>query len=298
MPPIRRRLPGTPDPMHRVMLPSGLEIAADSFGPESGRPVLLLHGGGQTRHAWRGAGERLGEVGYHAIAVDSRGHGDSTWDEFGDYGYDAMAQDLVAFVDQRDLRRPVLVGASLGGAVSLIAVGEGLVDASALVVVDTAPRLEPGGVQNLRRFMTGRSEGFASLEDVADAIAEYNPRRKRSKTLVGLAKNIRLDDAGRYHWHWDPRFMSHDRQPGDSEKREARMETCVRSLTLPTLLVRGGLSDLLSEEGAAGFLEQAPHSEYVNITDASHMVAGDRNDIFVDAAVEFLGRVAAPDADL
>jgi hypothetical protein len=59
---------------------------------------------------------------------------------------------------------------------------------------------------------------------------------------------------------------------------------------LPTLLVRGGLSDVLSEEGAREFLHLAPHSEYVNVTGAAHMVAGDRNDHFGEAVIEFLAR--------
>jgi pimeloyl-ACP methyl ester carboxylesterase len=294
----RSRLPGTPEPTHVIAVSESLSISADSWGPESGRPVVLLHGGGQTRHAWRGAGQHLGDAGYYAIAIDLRGHGDSTWDEDGDYSNDAMVHDLVQVIERCGLEAPVLVGASLGGAVSLLAEGEGAVDASALVIVDTAPQIEAVGVANLRAFMTGRPEGFASLEEVADAISEYNPSRQRPATLDGLAKNVRVDDSGGYHWHWDPRFMS-DAQPrpsGHWEQRQQRMEAAARRLSLPTLLVRGGLSDLLSEEGAAAFLEVCPHAEYVNITGASHMVAGDRNDRFAGAVIEFLGRVAPPDA--
>ncbi|MEQ9122681.1 MAG: alpha/beta fold hydrolase, partial [Alphaproteobacteria bacterium] len=74
-----QRLPGTPDPMHVWRGADGLDIAGDSWGPPEGRLVLLLHGGGQTRHAWKGAGETLAEAGYRAIAFDARGHGDSGW---------------------------------------------------------------------------------------------------------------------------------------------------------------------------------------------------------------------------
>jgi pimeloyl-ACP methyl ester carboxylesterase len=288
----RTRLPGTPEPMVRVRLHSGLDVAYDHWGAGDGQPVVLLHGGGQTRHAWRGAGERLGEAGYRTIAPDLRGHGDSSWAETGDYEYDALVGDLGQFLDQTGLTQPVLVGASLGGAVSLLAVGEGVTDAAGLVVVDTAPRIEQHGVSNLRTFMTQKPEGFASLDEVAAAIAAYNPQRRRSPNLDGLAKNLRVDAAGRLHWHWDPRFMGPERATMDWDARQTRMENSVRSLTLPTLLVRGGLSDMLSEAGAAGFLELCPHAEYVNITGASHMVAGDRNDRFSGSVVDFLERVA------
>ena len=129
-------------------------------------------------------------------------------------------------------------------------------------------------------------EGFGSLEEVADAIAAYNPHRPRPTDLTGLRKNLRERD-GRYYWHWDPRFRSGH---CDVRQRQARLESCARNLSLPTLLVRGGLSDILSEEGAQSFLALCPHSEYVNVSGAAHMVAGDRNDIFSGAVIEFLSR--------
>ncbi len=281
------RLPGTPEPMHRWPGSGGVTIAGDSWGDPDGPLVLLQHGGGQTRHAWKGAGETLGEAGYHAVAFDARGHGDSDWAPDGIYGQDVMVADLEAVVAALGGGRPVLVGASMGGGVSLVAVGEDHVDATALVLVDIAPKIEPEGVGKIQAFMTQRPEGFESLDQVADAIASYQPHRSRPKNLEGLAKNVRLGTDGKYHWHWDPRFRTGNR---DIKARQVRLEACARNLTLPALLVRGGLSDILSEEGAQSFLELCPHSEYVNVTGAGHMVAGDRNDIFASSVVEFLAR--------
>ena len=287
-----RPLPGTPEPMHRWKGSAGVTLAGDGWGDPDGPLVLLQHGGGQTRHAWKGTGETLGAAGYHAVAFDARGHGDSDWAPDGVYGQDAMADDLEALIDELGGRRPVLVGASMGGGTSLVAVGEDRVDATALVLVDIAPRIAPGGVSKINDFMSARPEGFDSLDEVADAIAGYQPHRTRPTNLAGLAKNVRLGDDGRYHWHWDPRFHGGTR---NLEQRTARLEACARNLTLPTLLVRGGLSDILTEEGAQSFLELCPTSEYVNVTGAGHMVAGDRNDVFADAVIEFLGRVVPVD---
>jgi non-heme chloroperoxidase len=273
--------------MHHWKGSGGVTIAGDSWGDPGGPLVLLQHGGGQTRHAWRGAGETLGKAGYHAVALDARGHGDSDWAPDGRYGQDAMVDDLVAVIDQLGGERPVLVGASMGGGVSLVAIGEDRVDATALVLVDIAPRIEREGTNKIQAFMSQKPEGFDSLDEVADAIASYQPHRTRPRSLDGLAKNVRLGEDGRYHWHWDPRFRAGRR---DLEQRRQRLEACARNLRLPTLLVRGGLSDVLSEEGARSFLELCPHSEYVNVTGAAHMVAGDRNDIFSGAVVEFLNR--------
>jgi non-heme chloroperoxidase len=273
--------------MHRWDGAQGVRIAGDSWGDPQGPLVLLQHGGGQTRHAWKGAGETLGAAGFHAVAFDARGHGDSDWAPDGQYGQDLMVEDLKCVVAALGHRRPVLVGASMGGGTSLVAAGEDHVDATALVLVDIGPRIEADGVDRIQAFMRQKPDGFASLEEVADAIASYQPHRTRPRNLDGLAKNVRLGADGKYHWHWDPRYRS-----GRHElmKRQARLEACSRALGLPTLLVRGGLSDLLSEEGAQAFLDLCPHSEYVNVTGAGHMVAGDRNDIFATAVIEFLQR--------
>lgn len=286
-----QRLPGTPDPMYFWTGEGGVRIAGDAWGNPAGPLVLLQHGGGQTRHAWKGAGEKLGAAGFYAVAFDARGHGDSDWSPDGDYGQDLMVKDLVHVIAGIGRERAVLVGASMGGGTSLVAVGEEHVDAMALVMVDIAHRLEPAGVDRIQAFMHQRPEGFDSLEQVADAIATYQPHRTRPKSLAGLAKNVRLGADGKYHWHWDPRFRP---RRHDMEKRRQRLEACVRNLTLPTLLVRGGLSDVLSEEGAAEFRVLCPHAEYVNVTSAGHMVAGDRNDKFGNAVIEFLTRVVPP----
>jgi non-heme chloroperoxidase len=290
------RLPGTPDPMFRVQGAHGVTLAGDRWGHESGPLVVLLHGGGQTRHAWKNTGRHLGEQGYHTIAYDARGHGDSDWAPDGEYLQGRMVDDLVAIIEEAGRGRPpVLVGASLGGGVSLSAVGEGRIAATALVMVDIAPRIEPEGVAKIRNFMFSAPDGFASLDEVADAIAAYQPHRPRPSDLSGLAKNVRLGSDGRYRWHWDPAFMERGR---DLTARQRQHEHNARNVTVPILLVRGALSDIVSEEGAREFLELCPHAEYVNVSDASHMVAGDRNDIFAESVIEFLNRVVPVDADL
>ena len=274
--------------LHRLPGCDGVTLAADVWG-EPGRPsVILLHGGGQTRHAWKNTGATLARHGFRTVAFDARGHGESDWAGNGGYGVDAMVEDLQQVIVGLGLERPALVGASMGGGTSLAAIGEDRVDASALVLVDFAVRLELDGVKRIYDFMNQRPEGFGSLEEVAEAVIAYQPQRTRQVNLEGLRKNVRLGPDGRFRWHWDPRF-----QPGiaDFEARGRRLEACARALRVPTLLVRGGLSDVLSEAGSREFLDLCPHAEFVNVRDAGHMVAGDRNDVFGKAVVGFLDRV-------
>jgi pimeloyl-ACP methyl ester carboxylesterase len=270
-------------------------LAADSYGDASGPLVLLAHGGGQTRHSWHGTAGLLADRGYHAVTLDLRGHGDSEWVRDGDYGLDAFADDLRAVVGE--IGGPaVMIGASLGGLSSMVAIARADDPAAlgaALVLVDVAANIEVAGANRIGDFMRANPEGFATLEDVADAIAAYNPHRPRPTNLLGLKKNVRRGADGRWHWHWDPRFMGN---PDVDEPRtflvREQLEADARTLKLPTLLVRGGRSDLLSEEGARQFLALVPHAEYVDVPGAGHMVAGDRNDTFNAGIIEFLSRVA------
>jgi non-heme chloroperoxidase len=286
------RLPGTPEPMHRWQGAGGLWLAADSWGDPANTLVVLQHGGGQTRHAWKGTGQVLGEAGYYAVAFDARGHGDSDWSHDGGYSQDLMVQDLQCVLGTSGDRGCVLVGASMGGGTSLVAAGEHAVDALALVLVDIAPRIEPEGVKNIEAFMRRNPDGFSSLNEVAEAIGSYQPHRIRPASLQGLAKNVRLGADGRYHWHWDPRFLQGHR---DLAQRQTRLEACARALDVPTLLVKGAKSDVLTDEGVREFQALAPNSEYMNIASAGHMVAGDRNDAFGKAVVEFLMRAVPAD---
>lgn len=283
-----------PTHAHEFLGRDGNRLAADAAGPPQGPPVVLFHGGGQTRHSWGTTLEALGAAGWRAYSVDLRGHGQSEWAADGDYSLDAFAGDVVAISGSLD-RPPALVGASLGGIASLAAMGEHPADelASALVLVDVAPRIEVDGRERIGAFMVEHlANGFGSLEEVADALQRYNPHRPRPTDLSGLRKNLRQADDGRWHWHWDPAFVTGRFGAADETRVSLldanRLEDAARAITQPTLLVRGRVSDLLSEEGAQELLTLVPHAKLVDVAGAGHMVAGDRNDLFNDAVVAFL----------
>ena len=280
----------------RLAVAPDVSLVADVGGPVDGPVVVLLHGGGQTRYSWHATWRVLVEDGWRAWSVDLRGHGDSDWAPDGDYSLDAFAGDIRSLVAQLP-GPPVLVGASLGGLSSLVAVAESSPQtdtARALVLVDVAHRLEVTGRERIGAFMTGNVDGFASLDEAADAIAAYNPHRPRPTDLSGLAKILRQRDDGRWAWHWDPRFVQGKFGSADETRSSVvdpgRLEGAVDVLRVPTLLVRGRSSDLLSEEGARDFLDRVPQAEYADVAGAGHMVAGDRNEVFNRAILGFLDR--------
>jgi pimeloyl-ACP methyl ester carboxylesterase len=280
---------------------SGNTLAGDVYG-EQGPPVLLLHGGGQTRHAWKRTGELVAGMGWTAYAVDQRGHGDSEWMADGAYQYTDFAADARVLADtlaERSGARPVVVGASLGGMAALLANNRGGADRSqhfsALVLVDITPRVDIEGVSKIQAFMRAHSrEGFGSIAEAGDAVAAYLPHRPRPRSHEGLKKNLRLHADGRWRWHWDPRFIEGNRRIGaGSEEVERALVQAARAITIPALLVRGASSELVQEEHAKDFLKLVPHARYVDVTGARHMVAGDRNDQFAQAIKEFLQRLKA-----
>lgn len=267
----------------------GESLVADAEGPQSGPIVLLAHGGGQTRHAWRRTATTLGRLGWRTLALDLRGHGDSEWSAAGHYRVDDFAADLVAVADQLD-DAPAVVGASLGGLAGLLAEGEQRPGSFAsLTLVDIAPTMEPGGVAKVMGFMGAHLEtGFASLDEAAAVISGYTQKQRGRSESSGLARYLRRGGDGRYRWHWDPRFIT-SVTTTSGENRQSRLAEAATNLKLPVHLVRGGMSDLVSEEGAADFRRLVPHAAYTDIAGAGHMVVGDRNDAFCAAIAEFLG---------
>lgn len=257
---------------------------------------LFLHGGGQTRHSWQGAARRVNATGLGAVAVDQRGHGNSDWVEDGSYAFVDFSEDVLRLapaIASEFGGGVIAIGASLGGLAALLAELKRPGSLEALVLVDVVPWMEPSGVEKIQGFMGERSDaGFASLEEAAEAIAAYLPHRPRPKSLEGLRKNLRLDRDGRYRWHWDPRFLNGPR-PVNTDRAGLAGEIAagLPGLDCPVLLVRGARSELVTEQAAERFLREVPHAAFVDVSDAGHMVAGDSNDAFSRAVVEFVSRI-------
>lgn len=267
----------------------GLTLVGDEWnrGVDS-TTILMLHGGGQNRFSWKNTGQILADSGLHVLALDARGHGDSARAPAGQYTVHTLAADIATVLEQ--IGAPVvIVGASMGGLTGILAAfraGPQLV--SGLVLVDVVPRFESEGTARIRDFMTRHVHGFETLDQAADAIAAYLPHRRRPRNLEGLKKNLR-HRQGRWHWHWDPAFVT---SAGDDPFVDVEeLEQAVGQLRIPILLVRGKLSDVVSPDGVEDFLSKVPHARFVELSDAGHTAAGDDNDAFSAAVVEFVTQI-------
>jgi pimeloyl-ACP methyl ester carboxylesterase len=278
-----------------------LRLLADVYGPQDGPPALLLHGLGQSRQSWGRAAALLGEQGWRAYAVDHRGHGDSDRPEAAAYEHAVIGRDVVALC--AGLAEPPLgIGASVGGAAALFA--QATVDSQlyrGVVLVDITPDIDMDGGRRIIAFMSANPDGYADLEEAAGAIAAYRNGRGRPSP-DGLARVLRQGDDGRWRWHWDPRILDARRtwldDPAAADAYRARARAGVvegaQRLRVPTLLVRGGSSDVVTREAAAALLELIPQARFVDVLDATHMVAGDRNDVFSAEVLAFAAPLLAP----
>lgn len=266
----------------------GLDLAADIYGPADGPPVMFFHGGGQSRRSWRGAARRTGEAGYRAYSVDLRGHGDSGWATDGDYLLDAYARDVEALIDGFD--RPVaLVGASRGGQSCLVGGSRRPGRVSLIMLADVAPLLRDDGVDEIRAFFRASANGFADVDEAADALA-LHLGQKRPARASNLEKAMRRGEDGRLYWQWDPETAAPQFLNPPSEG--LALEQAARRVKDPVVLVRAELSNILTDESVALFRKLTPQLEVVEAKGVGHMFTGDRNDAFAATLLDHLRRFA------
>ena len=265
-------------------------LSAEGWGNPTHPPLILLHGGGQTRHSWGDTAQKLADQGWYAITYDARGHGESDWSVTGNYLVDGLVADLKAIIHQLGTK-PALVGASMGGLTAMVLDGESDESlASAIVLVDIAPKAEQKGIERIFAFMSSHLEsGFGSLEEAAAAVSAYLPQRSKNYDPSRLEKNLRFRE-GRYYWHWDPQMLKvwKNATPDQQIAYEERLYQAAQRLKAPTLIVRGGMSDVVSERVMAEFLDAVPHVRSTTVSGAGHMVAGDSNHAFTNAVIAFL----------
>jgi pimeloyl-ACP methyl ester carboxylesterase len=155
------------------------------------------------------------------------------------------------------------------------------------------PNMANAGLDRIREFMRSGSAGFASVAEVSAAVARYLPHRRRAgNSLNGLRKNLRAHSDGRLYWHWDPAFHA-----GSGQRSEqgmfTRMAAASGRIRIPVLLVSGARSEAVDHAAGSRLMQLIPQAEWVQVPDATHMVAGDSNDVFSAAVSEFVSRQLA-----
>lgn len=263
-----------------------MELAGEAYGEPAAPPVLFFHGGGQSRNAWLGSARTLGDAGYYAISFDLRGHGDSDWAPDGDYHVEAFARDVETLLTQ--FSRPVtLVGASRGGQAALIGGARHPDKVRLIMLADVAPDMPDDQIDGIRRFFAEGSQGYESLDAAADALSR-NLKQKRVADATRLARSMRQDATGRWHWHWDPLTGREEFLHPPSEN-EAVLKAAAM-VSSPLVMVRAELSHLVDDRNTARFKALAPQLQVMTAKGVGHMFTADRNDEFAERLLEQLSR--------
>jgi pimeloyl-ACP methyl ester carboxylesterase len=256
----------------------GMRFHFTEWGDPDAPPVLVLHGGNQSSHSWDLVSLHLSDR-FHVYALDQRGHGDTEWSRELDYSMEAMAADVLAFLEDQAIERPVIFGHSMGGRVTLNTALAAPDVARALVIVDVGPELSEAGTKVVGDFIAHNIE-FDDLEVFLDNVARYDRFRSREHVARTVKYNLLVRSDGKYVSKVD-----HRRLP-----RAATSLTLddVRAIPCPVLLVRGGESDVLLADAAERFVEALPHGQLVTVPNVGHNVHGGNTPGFLDAVGPFL----------
>ena len=182
------------------------------------------------------------------VAVDLPGHGQSDWRRDHEYGVSAMADDVASVVRQTAPESSILVGIGLGCPVALLTADRLSPAIERLVLVDSAPgagipndtRAPSAAGASVAAFTAERR--FASFEEALKRAIAYNPGRSVRSLRRGVIHNAKEMPDGTWEWRWDPR------QRDNRDYAPEALEAALARFTGPILLVRGGRSDIVSDE--------------------------------------------------
>jgi esterase len=249
--------------------------------------VVLLHGLRAYAHWFDELADAAGGD-FRLIALDQRGRGGSGWSPEGIYNTDAYVADLEHLVDELGLQRFGLVGHSMGGTNSVNYAARHPDRVKALVIVDSAPELDPRGVTRIREEMARTLADFASREAAHAFLRSLHVRASAANFATRLEWMLKPEPDGRLSWRIDPAIFT--RMTPDAPQRAW---TALANIPCPTLIVRAAESDLVTPEVVSRMLAALPKGSAVEVADAGHMVLEDNPAGFNAAVIPFLKQAMA-----
>ncbi|MFI5046935.1 MAG: alpha/beta fold hydrolase [Acidimicrobiia bacterium] len=260
----------------------GIRFHFTEWGDPKAPPVIVLHGGNQSCHSFDLVSLHLSDR-YHVFALDQRGHGDTEWSRELDYSMEAMAADVLAFLDAEEIDRPIIFGHSMGGRVTINTLMERPDAARAAVLVDVGPELSPAGTKVVGDFVVHNIE-FDDLDVFLDNVARYDRFRSREHIARTIKYNLMLRVDGKYVSKVD-----HRRAAGGPTTHLTLAD--VTAIPCPVLLVRGGESEVLLADAAERFVDALPNGQLVTVPNVGHNVHGGNTPGFLDAINPFLAEL-------
>jgi esterase len=274
------------EPVDKQILVNDMPFHYLEWGDSSKPLIVMLHGGSQQAHSWDFVSLPLSEY-YHIIALDQRGHGDSAWAADGDYSLEGHQKDIDGFVSALGLENFNLIGHSMGGRNSYVWASRNSDKLRSLTIVDTGPEAQHRGRNRIQNFRELPDE-LDSFEDFASRVQEYTGRT-REQTLGALKYSIRQRSDGKWTWKYDKLL----RTPGQQSPQwtSEQLWEAISKISCPTLVIRGGDSDIFGNETMEKMSQVIPHCSTVTVPNAGHLVAGDNPADFLIQVNKFLSGI-------
>jgi pimeloyl-ACP methyl ester carboxylesterase len=263
-------------PLDRHLTVNGLGLRLLDWGGPGRTPLLLLHGFTGHAHAWDTLSIAL-QPHFHVLALDQRGHGESDPAEV--YGALAAFDDLTGVVDQLGLASVILVGLSMGGRNAMYFAAKRPERVQKLVVLDIGPEI--GARATAPAAGPPEPETWESIEQAAQHLHRANPYPGIHYYRWVVSHSLRPRADGALVWAWHPSIKQG--RPADVD-----WWGVVRSITVPTLLLRGEESHVLEREVAERMVKELPRGRLVEIPRAVHTLHEDNPQAVLAALRDFL----------
>jgi pimeloyl-ACP methyl ester carboxylesterase len=271
-------------PRERDVVVGRMRLHYLDWGTRGRPPLLFLHGGGLNAHTWDLVCLALRDR-HHCFALDQRGHGDSEWSPELDYGRAAHAQDIEGLLDRLRLPRAVLIGQSMGAINALRFAATHPARVRALVLVDAGPEFQTDGAKRIGDFVE-RTATVDSVEEFVEAALAFNRLRDRRLLQRSALHALRPLPDGRFMRKNDVRWLGRGPERLAAQAGELWQE--VERVACPTLVVRGGRSDVFLTQHAERLANRLHDGRWVCVEGAGHTVQGDNPKGLVAALREFL----------
>ena len=246
--------------------------------------LVLLHGYTGNARSWDEFAAAM-STRFRVLALDQRGHGETQWAPATAYGTTEMVQDTQAFVQAMGLKDFLLLGLSMGGIVAIGYSGLAPPELERLVIVDIAPEIAASGLQRIQQNVA-RSDVFDSREAAFERARKDNPIPPQAHQRKRVYESLMRTDDGSWTYRYDPAL----RDTSNPRERTSAADgwKLVENINVPTLLLRGELSNILDRDVAEKMVDTLQDGKLVEIEGSGHPVPLDKPDEFLQAVDAWL----------
>ncbi len=254
-----------------------MKLAYREFG--QGQPLIIMHGLFGQSDNWNTLAKQFAEKGLHVFTLDLRNHGLSPHSDV--WNYEVMADDLKEFIDDHQLKDPIILGHSMGGKVTMFFEMKYKGIAAKIIIADMSPRAyEPHHDSVLKAL---NAVDFTKIKTRKEAEAILNSYLDDFGTKQFLLKNIYWKDTENNIMDW--RF--------DLKTISANYNTIIIGVPqgmseVPTLVVRGERSNYVEESDLIDFKAHFPNYKLETIMGAGHWIHAEKPKEFFEAVMMFI----------